>query len=73
MKDLKDRNQYKMKIRAIESDNNNPLRICRCFFPKSQKIVFFFAFDYTISGNKRAKVEKNSHKKYFLPRVNITN
>ena len=32
---------------------------------------FFFAFDDTDNGAK--KVERNSQRKYFFPRVNITN
>ena len=33
--------------------------------------LFALAFDNTENGNK--KVERDSHRKYFLPRVNITN
>ena len=33
--------------------------------------MFVFYFDYTDNSNK--KVERNSHRKYFFPRVNITN
>ena len=33
--------------------------------------MFVFAFDNTDNGAE--KVERNSHTKYFLPRVNITN
>ena len=33
--------------------------------------MFVLAFDNTDNGAK--KVERNSHTKYFLPRVNITN
>ena len=33
--------------------------------------LFVLAFDNTDDGDK--KVERNSHRKYFLPRVNITN
>ena len=32
--------------------------------------LFVLAFDNTDNGNK--KVERNSHTKYFLPRVNIS-
>ena len=35
------------------------------------KILFVLAFDSTENGNK--KVERDSHRKYFLPRVDITN
>ena len=33
--------------------------------------MFVFAFDNTDNGDK--KVERNSYRKYFVPRVNITN
>ena len=33
--------------------------------------LFVVAFDNTNKGNN--KVERDSHRKYFLPRVNITN
>ena len=33
--------------------------------------MFVLTFDNTDNGNN--KVERNSHRKYFLPRVNITN
>ena len=33
--------------------------------------LFVLAFDNTENGNK--KVERDSHRKYFLPRVNIIN
>ena len=32
--------------------------------------LFLLAFDNTDNGNK--KVERNSHRKYFLPRVNVS-
>ena len=35
------------------------------------KILFVLAFDNTDNDNK--KVERECHRKYFLPRVNITN
>ena len=40
------------------------------FFP-GVKRVFVLSFDNTDNGNKN--VERDNHKKYFLPRVNITN
>ena len=33
--------------------------------------LFVLAFDNTENGNK--KVERDSHRRYFLPRVDITN
>ena len=33
--------------------------------------MFVLAFDDTGNGNK--KVERDSHRKYFLPRIDITN
>ena len=59
------------KIESRNFDNNNltgfPLD------PSFQwvRTLFVLAFDNTDNGAK--KVERNSHKKYFLPRVNITN
>ena len=40
------------------------------FFQKARRL-FVLVFDNTEDGAK--KVERNSHTKYFLPRVNITN
>ena len=64
-------NEYKSKIETKETDANN-LKI----FPlhasfQGANRLFILAFDNTENGNN--KVERDSHRKYFLPRVNSTN
>ena len=60
--------EYKTKIELKDLDNNNPIRV---YLDASFQRLFFLAFDDTDNGDK--KVERNSYRKYFLPRVNITN
>ena len=65
------RNEYKSKIETQESDSSNLKR-----FPLEASFqvvnrLFVLAFDNTSYGPN--KVERNSHKKYFLERVRITN
>ena len=66
-----DWNEYKSKIETKTADNNNVTRfpLDACFQEVNR--LFVLAFDNTENGNK--KVERDSHRKYFLPRVNITN
>ena len=64
-------NEYKTKIESKNLDYNNLTR-----FPLDASFqgvwrLFVLAFDNTNNGDK--KVERNSHSKYFLRRVNITN
>ena len=64
-------NEYKSKIETKEADANN-LKI----FPLDASFQgvnrhFVLAFDNTNNGNN--KFERDSHTKYFLPRVNIPN
>ena len=64
-------NEYKSRIETKEADANN-LKI----FPLEASFqgvnrLFVLAFDNTNNGAD--KVQRNSHRKYFLPRVNITN
>ena len=64
-------NEYKSKIETQEAGANNLER-----FPLDGSVQgvnrrFVFAFDNTNNGDK--KVERDSHRKYFLPRVDITN
>ena len=68
MKDLKDQS---IEIETREADANN-LKIfpLDAFFQGIHRL-FVLAFDNTNNGNN--KVERDSHRKYFLPRVNITN
>ena len=63
-------NEYKSKIVTQEADANNPK-----IFPLDASFqglnrLFVFAFDNTNNGDN--KVERDSHRKYFLPRVDIT-
>ena len=62
--------EYKSKI---ESTNLNDQNLTRFYLDSSfqgLKRLFVLAFDNTDNGNK--KIERNSCRKYFLPRVNIT-
>ena len=64
-------NKYKSKIETKTADDNNVTR-----FPLNASFLgvnrlFVLAFDYTENGNK--KVERDSHRTHFLPRVDITN
>ena len=60
-----------MKMQPENLDNNNPLRILLDASFQGVKRLFVLAFDNAVNDNK--KVERDSHKKYFLPRVTITN
>ena len=64
-------NEYKSKIETKTADNENVTR-----FPPDASLqgvnrLFVLAFNNT-NGNAN-KVERNSHRKYFLPSVDITN
>ena len=59
------------KIGPKNLDNNNLLRILLDVFFQRVKRLLVLAFDITDNDDK--KVERDSHKKYFLSRVNITN
>ena len=62
-------NEYKIKIEAQEADNKN-LKIIPLDSSFQGVIrLSVLAFDNTQGGANR--VERNSHGKYFLPRVNI--
>ena len=60
----------KIKIETHELDNNNLKRIPLDSSFQRVNRLFVVAFDNTENVNNR--VERNSHQKYFLPRVNIT-
>ena len=53
------------------ANNNSPTKIYLDVYFHGVRRLFVPVFDNTDHGDK--KVEKNSHRKYFLPRVNITN
>ena len=64
-------NEYKSKVETKTADDNNVIRFPLDASFQGMNRLFVLAFDNTENGNK--KVERDSHKKYFLPRVNITN
>ena len=64
-------NEYKSKIETKEEDANNPTRFPLDLSFQGVNRFFVLAFDDTNNGAN--KVLRDSHRKYFLPRVNITN
>ena len=62
-------NEYKSKLETKELDNNNLKRFSLDTSFQGVNRLFIFAFDNTDDGANT--VERNSHRKYFLPRVNI--
>ena len=63
-------NEYKSKIQTQELGNNNLKRFPLDASFQGVNRLFVLAFDNTDGGANT--VERNSHRKYFLPRVNIT-
>ena len=63
-------NEYKSKIVTKESNANNPKRFPLDASFQGVNRLFVLAFDNTNNGDD--KVERDSHRKYFLPRVDIT-
>ena len=64
-------NEYKSKIETKTADDNNVIRFPLDASFQGVNRLFVLAFDNTENGDK--KVERDSHRKYFLPRVDITN
>ena len=65
-------NEYKSKIEIKEADVNNLKRYPLNVSFQGVNRLFILAFDNTNNGDN--KVERNSHRKYFLlPGVDITN
>ena len=64
-------NKYKSKIETKEADANNLKRFPLDASFQGVNRLFVLAFDNTNNGDN--KVEIDSHRKYFLPRVDITN
>ena len=62
-------NQYKTKIESKDLNDQIPMRLYLDSAFQGVGRLFVLAFDNTDNGNK--KVERNSHTKYFFPRVNI--
>ena len=63
--------ECKTKIETKEADANNLKRFSLDASFQGVNRRFVLAFESTNNGAN--KVERDSHRKYFLPRVNITN
>ena len=63
-------NEYKSKIETKEADANNLKRFTLDASFQGVNRLLVLAFDNTENGN--SKLERDSHRKYFPPRVNIT-
>ena len=64
-------NEYKSKIEAKEADANDLKR-----FPVDvsfQSVNRIFVLTFNDVNNDANRVQRDSHRKYFLPRVNISN
>ena len=73
-------NEYKSKIESKEADKNNLTRFPLDASFQGTNRLFVLAFNNTtengneVPANNTAKsVQRDSHRKYFLPRVDITN
>ena len=64
-------NEYKSKIETKNLDNDNITRFPLDASFQGINRLFVLAFDNTDNGDN--KVERDSHRKYFFPRVDITN
>ena len=62
-------NEYQSKIKTKAADDNNVIRFSLDASFQGVNRLFVLAFDSTENGDK--KVERDSHRKYFLPRVYI--
>ena len=70
-------NEYQSKIKTKTADNNNVTRFPLDVSFQSVNRLFILAFDNTFTTNAADNevddAKRDSHRKYFLPRVNITN
>ena len=64
-------NEYKSKIETKNLDANNATRFPLDASFQGVNRLFVLAFDNTENGDK--KIERDSHRKFFLPRVDMTN
>ena len=64
-------NEYKSKIETKEADANNLTRVP--LDASFQGVSKLYVFPSNNTHNDANKVERDSRRKYFLPRVNITN
>ena len=63
-------NEYKSKIETQEADANNPKKFPLDASFQGVNRLFVLALSNTDGANR---VQRNSHRRYFLPRVDITN
>ena len=63
-------NEYKSKIETQEADANNPKKFPLDASFQGVNRLFVLALSNTDGANR---VQSNSHRRYFLPRVDITN
>ena len=73
-------NEYRTKIETRNLDKNNLIRFSLGASFQGVIRLFVFVFNNTQTtipdnpiNNTANRVERNNHRKYFLPRVNITN
>ena len=64
-------NEHKSKIETKKADDNNVTTIPLDASFQGVNRLFVLAFGNTENSNKKA--ERNSHRKYFSPRVDVTN
>ena len=64
-------NEYKSKIETKTADNNNVARFPLDASFQGVNRLFLLAFNNV--NNDANRVQRDSHRKYFLPSVNITN
>ena len=64
-------NEYQRKVKSRNLDNDNLTRFHLDSYFQGVRRFIVLAFDN--ADNSTKKVERNSHTKDFLPRVNITN
>ena len=68
-------NEYKIKIESKEADDNLTRFYLDASFQGVAKLYVLAFNNYTLANGNIClnKVKRDSHRKYFLPRVNITN
>ena len=72
-------NEYKTKIDTKQADDSNPAKFYLDASSQGVTKLYVLAFDdtHTVAGNVVTdganRVKRDSHRIYFLPRVNITN
>ena len=63
-------NEYKSKIETKNAEDKNPTSFPLDASFQGNNRLFVLAFDNTGGANR---IQRDSHRKHFLPRVNITN